>query len=295
MPALPSQQTLLSIQGLSLTARKTVDGFLAGLNKSRIKGPGMEFSQYRSYQPGDDLRWLDWKMYARSDRYYIRESETETAISVRFLLDCTRSMLHSGDSLTKLDYARYLAASLGYLASRQGDAIALYSLGGQEITALPLRRDTQHLNRFFHALQQLKAAGSFPPFEAFRNLFTGAPKKELLVFISDFFDDGNGIMPLLHTFAAMGHEVLAFHVVAGNELKARFGGFSRLEDLETGEQVEIGDEEMGAVYEKNLAAYLAKVRTGVLSANIAYQRMQIDDPVEDALRTFLQYRNKSTR
>src|ERR1700760_4101353 len=126
MTELPDHHILMAIKDLSLAARQTIAGFMAGINKSKVKGPGMEFSQYRSYQPGDDLRWLDWKRYARSDRYYIRESEIETSISVRFLIDASKSMEHRDGSYAKIDYARYLAASLGWLANIQGDAIGLY-------------------------------------------------------------------------------------------------------------------------------------------------------------------------
>src|SRR6201995_6209039 len=126
MSELPDHHILMTIKDLSLAARRTIDGFMTGINKSKVRGRGLEFSQYRSYQPGDDLRWLDWKMYARSDRYYIRESEVETSISVRFLIDASASMNHNDDGIKKIDYARFLAASLAYLANLQGDAVGLY-------------------------------------------------------------------------------------------------------------------------------------------------------------------------
>src|ERR1700684_1201606 len=106
MNRLHDPKILMAIKDLHLAARTTVDGFMTGINKSTIKGPGLEFSQYRSYQPGDDLRWLDWKMYGRSDRYYIRESEIETSISVRFLIDASLSMNHLDGAFAKIDYAR---------------------------------------------------------------------------------------------------------------------------------------------------------------------------------------------
>src|ERR1700753_1803853 len=133
MSELPDHHILMAIKDLSLAARRTIDGFMAGINKSKVKGPGMEFSQYRSYQPGDDLRWLDWKRYARSDRYYIRESEIETSISIRFLVDASLSMAHKDGDFTKMDYAKHLAASLGWLAHIQGDSFGLYIFRGGEL------------------------------------------------------------------------------------------------------------------------------------------------------------------
>src|ERR1700735_5050519 len=155
---IPDHHILMAIKDLSLAARRTIDGFMAGINKSKVKGPGLEFSQYRSYQPGDDLRWLDWKRYARTDRYYIRESEIETSISVRLMIDASLSMNHrdegtgrggvEGGVFTKIDYARYLAAALGWLAHGQGDALGLYVFRDGTVHVLPARQDTQHLAGF---------------------------------------------------------------------------------------------------------------------------------------------------
>src|ERR1700712_1935416 len=145
MSRLLDPQILMSIKNLQLAARRTIDGFMAGINKSKVKGPGLEFSQYRSYQPGDDLRWLDWKRYARSDRYYIRESEIETSISIRFLLDASNSMNHRDGAFTKMDYAKHLAAALGWLTQTQGDSFGLYIFRGGQVFSLPSRKDPQHL------------------------------------------------------------------------------------------------------------------------------------------------------
>src|SRR3954453_1139879 len=128
MSRLVDPKIIMSIKNLPLAAKTTVDGFMASIHSSNVKGVGMEFSQYRSYQAGDDLRRLDWKMFARSDRYYIRESEIETSISVKLLIDASASMNHEDSGFTKIEYARYLAASLAYLAGLQGDAIGLYVL-----------------------------------------------------------------------------------------------------------------------------------------------------------------------
>jgi len=159
MREIPDHHILMAIKDLSLAARLTIDGFMAGINKSKVRGPGLEFSQYRSYQPGDDLRWLDWKRYARSDRYYIRESEVETSISVRLLVDASLSMEHTDGKFTKLDYARHLAAALGWLAHGQGDALGLYVFREGEVYALPARKDAQHLARYFHQLETIEPGG----------------------------------------------------------------------------------------------------------------------------------------
>ena len=131
-----SQENLRSVTGLELLARKAVEGFLPGLNISRRAGVGQEFSQYRTYQPGDDLRLLDWKMYARSDRFFVREAEIESHITLRFVVDLSASMLHEEKGLNKLDYARFLIATLAYLGLRQGDRLGLYGINDRQIERL---------------------------------------------------------------------------------------------------------------------------------------------------------------
>ena len=187
MSQLLDPKILMAIKDLSLAARTVIDGFMSGLNRSQVKGAGLEFSQYRSYQPGDDLRWLDWKMYARSDRYYIRESEMETSISVRFLIDASNSMNHRDGDMSKMDYARYLAAALAYLAYMQGDATGLYVFRDGDLYMLPSRKDPQHLSRLFFQLEQLQPAGKFTEQVQYKQLFTGERRRELLIFITDMY------------------------------------------------------------------------------------------------------------
>ena len=161
MSRLLNPKVLMAIKDLNLSAKMTIDGFMSGINKSTVKGAGLEFSQYRSYQPGDDLRSLDWKMFARSDRYYIRESEVETNISVRILIDASASMNHSDGDFTKIEYARYLGASLAYLANLQGDAIGLYVFKDSGIFSMTPKQDYQHLARLFYQLENINPAGTF--------------------------------------------------------------------------------------------------------------------------------------
>ena len=164
MRELTDPKIWMSIKDLSLAAKRSVDGFMAGINRSRVKGPGLEFSQYRSYQPGDDLRWLDWKMYARSDRYYIRESEQETSISVQFLIDASDSMNHMDNGYSKLRFAKFMAAALGYLSHIQGDSIGLNIFKSDGVIRLAARKDPQHLKRFFFQLEEMETNGHQRPY-----------------------------------------------------------------------------------------------------------------------------------
>lgn len=293
MSQLLDPKVLMAIKDLSLAARTVIDGFMSGLNRSQVKGTGLEFSQYRSYQPGDDLRWLDWKMFARSDRYYIRESEMETSISVRFLIDASNSMNHKDGDLSKMDYARYLAAALSYLAYVQGDAIGLYVFRDGHLYTLPSRKDPQHLSRLFFQLEQLQPAGRFTEEVHYKQLFTGERRRELLIFISDMYQQRQEINHLLSSLSALQHELIVFHLMGRNELEMDFGNYAALKDLETGEIVQINPAQMKRTYMENMEQYLAATRMQLLEQHIFYRMIPMDQPLDKALRDFLNQRQRS--
>jgi uncharacterized protein (DUF58 family) len=294
MSQLPDHQLLMAIKDLSLAARRTIDGFMAGINKSKVKGPGLEFSQYRSYQPGDDLRWLDWKRYARSDRYYIRESEIETSISIRFLIDASNSMNHRDGSFTKMDYAKHLAAWLGWLTHAQGDSFGLYIFRGGQVFSLPSRKDPQHLARFFYQLEQIQPEGRLGDPTQYKHIFTGDQKRELLVFITDMFEQDGEISRLLELLASLRHEIIVFQLMGRNELERDFSGYHRVEDLETGEQVPLSSAPSQKDYQEKMQHWLADVRMQLLDKQIAYRLLRIDQPLDQAIRDFLKQRQQTS-
>jgi uncharacterized protein (DUF58 family) len=283
---------LLAIKDLSLAAKTTVDGFMAGIHKSNVKGSGMEFSQYRSYQPGDDLRSLDWKMYARSDRYYIRESETETSVSVRFVLDASASMNHLDGTYTKIEYARYLAACLAYLANMQGDSIGLYVFREADLFSIPCRKDHQHLSRYFYQLQNIEPSGKFTEPVNYKDIFSGTHKRELLIFITDFYEEHTEISDLLTSFSALKHEVMIFHLMGKNELEFDFKGYQAVQDLESGKTLSINTDAINIkAYKQKLQQWLGEKRMFSLNKNMYYRLTALDEAVDKALRDFINQRN----
>ena len=292
MSRLLDPKILMSIKDLQLAAKTTVDGFMSGINKSTIKGQGLEFSQYRSYQPGDDLRQLDWKMYARSDRYYIRESEVETSISVRFVIDASASMNHTDNGYTKIEYAKYLAASLAWLANLQADAIGLYVLQDGGLFSLASRRDYQHLTRFYYQLETITPAGKFTQPIHYKDIFTGTAKKELLIFITDLYEQDGEIFTLLDSLVSMKHEVIVFHLMGNNELEFDYKGYAALEDLETGRIVKINSMQKNETYREQMNNYLSATRMKLLNKNIFYRLLNMAQPLDQALRDFLNQRSK---
>jgi uncharacterized protein (DUF58 family) len=249
MSRLLDPKIIMAIKNLPLAAKTTIDGFMSGINKSKVKGPGLEFSQYRSYQPGDDLRWLDWKMYARSDRYYIRESEIETSISIRFLIDASASMGHTDNGFTKIEFARYMAASLGCLANLQNDSVGLYVFQNNRLFSLPAKKDHQHLSRFYFQLESIQPQGNFTEPIQYKEIFSGSHTRELLVFITDFYQKDGEIIP-----------------VESN-----------------------GSKEM---YTQKLNEHLATLRSELLDRGIFYRMINMQQPLDQVLRDFLNQRLK---
>lgn len=292
MSKLLDPKIMMAIKELSLAAKMTIDGMTNGINKSAVKGPGMEFSQYRSYQPGDDLRSLDWKMFARSDRYYIRESEIETNISIRMLIDASASMAHQDGEFTKIDYARYLAASLAYLANLQGDALGLYVFQEKGIFSLAAKQDFQHLSRIFYQLEQIKPSGQFTRPVHYKELYTGSRKRELLILMTDLYQTSAEIFTLLDTLTSLGHEVLVFHLLSRNELELDYKGYTTFEDLETGKSIQIDQAKMRKDYQAQMKTYLEKTRVELLDRGVYYRLMLTDEPLDQALRDFLKQRAK---
>ncbi|HEX8358106.1 MAG TPA: DUF58 domain-containing protein [Segetibacter sp.] len=292
MSRLLDPKILMAIKDLSLAAKTTIDGFMSGINKSSVKGHGLEFSQYRTYEPGDDLRWLDWKMYARSDRYFIRESEVETSIPVKFLIDASASMNHVDNDVKKIEYARYLAASLGYLANGQGDAIGLYVFQNGNLFSLPSRQSHQHLNRFFYQLEHTEPAGRFTEAINYKEIFAGAQKKELLVFVTDFHQQDDEIYKLLDSLASLKHEIIVFHILGKNEVDLDYKGYSSFEDLESGETIQIDVDTARKVYAEQLQKHLTKLREQLLNKRVFYRMLIMNQPLDEALRDFLNQRKK---
>ena len=283
-------RALAAIKDLALIARTVVDGFMFGGHQSRMAGAGLEFNQYRSYQPGDDLRRLDWKLYARSDRFYVRESQVETSVSVRFVLDASASMRHEEDGLSKFDYARFLVASLAYLASRQGDAVGLYALRDGHIAAWEPQRGPQHLHRLLHALEGLRAEGVWPAWETVEQLFTVATHRDLVVFVTDLHEVKDEIRTVLAKVHALKNEVLLFHLLGRRELDFSYEGVLELEELETGRVMQVDAEGIRQAYRKAVAGHLRDVRQELQDVSVAYTLFTLDQPLDGALREFLNRR-----
>ncbi|HWA57301.1 MAG TPA: DUF58 domain-containing protein [Gemmatimonadales bacterium] len=284
--------TLALVRDLELAAHIVVDGMMLGQHTSRRAGAGFEFSQYRSYQPGDDLRRLDWKLLGRSDRYFVREAETETSVTVRILLDATGSMAHEEAGVSKLDYARYLAAALMLLAHRQGDAVGLYVLGdGRAVTHRP-RREPSHLHRLLHELERIQPAGRWPVWSALERAVTPDAERGITIFLGDFHERGDEIRAAVKRLAGARHEVICFQVLGDVERAFAYRGTITLEELETGRRLDLVAEESRDLATATLEQQLRDLRYAVEESGAALVPCLLAQPFEGPLREYLGRRSR---
>ena len=283
-------ELLFALRNLPLAARQAAEGFLAGAHASRRHGAGMEFSQYRPYQPGDDLRRLDWRLAARSDRYYLRESEVDTSLVVHLVLDASASMNHRDDNgLTKLDYARLLLAALAYLTQQQGDAVGLSILSPAGLQHLPARADARQLPRLYHALEAAQGTGTFPDTGTLAPL-TARRQRALTVCVSDLYEEAGEINRLLTRLRATSGDVLLLHLMAGNELNFSHKGSVTFRDLETNQTIQLDADQQRPAYQRQLQQWLRDTAQQARRQGLDYQLLNTAEPLDGALREFLKRR-----
>ena len=306
--AILDPKLLAATRGLTLAARGLVAGLLPGLHASRQPGMAREFAQYRAYQPGDEPRHIDWKLYARSDRYFVRESEIETAITVRLILDATASMQHAdaaNPSLNKFDLARVLAAALTLLAAAQGDQVGLHVVGdgGGVVSVLP-GQHRQPTERILRTLENSHAAGPWPA-DARRELraafAAGTPRggggdgaaREIVIVLTDGHEQRDEIRSALAPLRSRGHELLLFQIVGRDEEAFPFHGLVRFEDWETGATFETDADAARAAwvdgYEQRLRAWRRDWEGGKRFDSL---RFLLDEPPGKVLRAYLKQRQK---
>ena len=270
-----------------------VDGFMYGAHPSRTVGSGIEFSQYRSYQPGDDLRRVDWKLFGRSDRYFVRESESETSVTVQIVLDATGSMGEASDGgLTKLDYGRFLCAALALLAHRQGDAIGLHVVTDGRLNPVRAARGQRHFHRILHALETASAHGAWPDWATIEGPLTSAGRS-ITLFVGDLHERDSEIRTAVRHLAALRHDVGVLHLIGRREAELGYSGPVTFEEIETGRIVEFDAEAARPAYLASLAASLGALSDEFTERRVVYLRGMTDQPLDELLRAFVTLRRRS--
>jgi uncharacterized protein (DUF58 family) len=284
---------LSTLGDLELVARVTVDGTLSGLHESPFHGYSAEFNQYRHYRPGDDLKYVDWKVFARTDRLYTKQYQETTNLAAQVVVDASRSMAFAGRGrVTKLDYARFIAASLAYLIANQGDAVGLVVYDEAIRHYVPSRLGQTHLRRLLVTLTKVQAAGTTATAAALRRSVDLLSRRGLLVVISDLYDEDEAVERELRRAVRIGHEVAVFHVLTRDELEFPFGHDVELEDLESGRTVSAGPGAASA-YRRAFAEFVERWRARCARERMDYTRVLTDAPLDMALRDYLRRRTGS--
>lgn len=286
-------EILNTVSGLELIARVIVEGFMSGSNKSQSVGAGQEFSQYKNYQAGDDLRQLDWKMFARSERYYVKQADIETNITVKFMLDASHSMSYAEDGISKLQYAKVMTAALAYLARKQSDTFGLFAVNDKNVKVVQPRFEQQQFIRFLTELVQLKSEGTWKK-GGVEQLFDHHGK-EMIVFITDLYDESEDLQHFISRLKTPRNEVIVFHLMGKHETDFDFDGSFTFEDLETGLRTKADTLVQQKEYAKRVNEWLKTSRGWMLEKQINYYLISINEPVETVLRNFLTVRKSLIR
>ncbi len=278
---------LARLAALPLDARLPMLGNVSGRHRSPIRGSSLEFSEYRKYVPGDDTRRLDWRAYARSDRFFIKEFEADTNLRMCLVVDTSGSMQYGNAVLTKLDYARRLAGTLAYLAARQGDAVGLYCAGATFTREIPPKRNAAHLRHVLDQIGSMEAAGVTGLPQALHEAAERVRQRALIVIISDLFTPPPELRSCFQHLRFRQHDVALFHLLEQNELDFSFDRPMRFLDLEGGAPVLADPTVIARQYHRSLQRYLQELDQAVRDTMVDYHRVGLHEPYDDVLARFL--------
>jgi uncharacterized protein (DUF58 family) len=286
-------KVLASLDNLELRARVAVEGFLSGLHKSPHRGFSVEFNDYRNYFPGDDMRHVDWKLYARSEKFYIKQYEDETNVRCFIVLDTSASMDYTSGGLSKLDYGRTLASALAYFINRQRDAVGLITFDDKIRNFIPAKCRQPHLIQILRVLASVKSGDKTNAVKALTDLAAHLTKKSLVILITDMLDDEEKVVRSLQNLRSMGNDVIAFQIMDNAELNFPFNEASEFIDLENNESFITSPAAIKEAYLKNLNEFLAFCQKQCQSSGVDYCLINTDSPLDEALSTYMSKRAKS--
>lgn len=278
---------------MELRARLIVEGFLTGLHRSPFHGFSAEFSEHRAYHPGDDLRYLDWKVLGRTDRYYVKQFEEETNLRAVIAVDRSASMAYGSDgSVTKFTYATYLAAALAYLAMLQKDAVGLALYDDTLETYYPPRARRSYIGQLLAVLDRAVPSQTTDTARSLELLAERLNRRSLVIVISDFFDDLERIATSLKHFRHDHHDVIAIQVLDRRELDFRFGIAATFRDMETGEEMITQPMQLRAAYSDAVNRFVEQLKAICYAANIDFVQAITDQPFDRTLREYLVRRQR---
>jgi uncharacterized protein (DUF58 family) len=286
-------RVLASISNLELRAKTAVEGFVTGLHKSPYRGFSVEFTDYRHYHPGDDIRHVDWKVYARSGEYFIKQYQDETNLRCHILLDCSASMAYGSESISKLEYGRTLAAALSYFMVGQRDAVGLITFDDRLREYLPARYRRGHLMLILQALARVHPGEGTDLARPISELALGLNRRSMAIVISDLLDDEAAIVKGLQHLRFKGNDVLVFHVMDNAELTFPFERIAEFEDAENHETLAVAPQSIRKAYLQELEKFCGFYRQKCRASGIDYCLLNTAEPLDFALSSYLSKRAKS--
>jgi uncharacterized protein (DUF58 family) len=284
--------TVSKLASIELKARLVVEGFIVGLHRSPYHGFSVEFAEHRQYMPGDDFKHIDWKVYGKSDRFYIKQFEEETNLKSYILLDASRSMGYKSDGISKLDYGSYLAASLAYLMLRQQDAPGLLLFDEKIRAYIPPKGARSHITPILRQLNSAEPSNQTDAAVAFHELADRIKRRGLIIVISDLLDDPEKILLGLKHFRHRQHEVIVFQILDPFERDFAYRSEARFKDMETGRELLTDPWQVREDYLKRLNEYTAFISRSCRDSQIDYQLLDTSVPFDKALFGYLAKRSK---
>jgi len=286
---------LARISNLELLARVVVEGFINGLHRSPNLGSSMDFAEHRAYMPGDDIRRIDWKLYARSDKYFIKEFEADTNANFSVLIDTSRSMAFSSrkDGLTKLDYAKYVAACLVYFSSKQRDRVGFASFAEEVVSYVP--PSAKHLSVILHELDRMKVGprGKLgPPMQLLAESFR---RRSIIAVISDLYEEPDAVIEAVNHLRGKGNDIMLMHVLDSAEIEFPYDEPSNFRDLESDERIPVVPGKFREKYRALVANHITQLRSLSRQQGIDYAVFDTAKPLDDALFAFLASRERLSR
>lgn len=284
---------LTRIDNLELVARSVVDGFISGLHRSPLFGLSMDFSEHRAYMPGDDVRRIDWRVFARTDRLYVKQFEADTNANLHLVLDISRSMDFGSGVVTKLGYAKFLAASLAYLSMRQRDRIGLITFDNDVVDIIPT--SIRHFERVLHALDQVRPGGVSEYQRPLEKIAEQLRRRSLVVLISDLYETPEGLLTAINQLHYRGNDLIVFHLLDPLELSLNIGDKASVEDLESGINMPITVEQFGDNYRQLVRDHQVELERKFGANRIDYIFTDISRPLDNTLFRYLSDRARQNR
>lgn len=286
-------KVLARISDLELLARTVVEGFVSGLHRSPYLGHSMDFAEHRGYTPGDDIRRLDWRVYARSDRYYVKEFEADSNADFTLVLDVSRSMSFGSGGLTKLDYARVLAACLAYFAHGQRDRVGLAAFDTEVVSYVPC--SAKHLPAVLHAIDRLTAGRPGQLGGPLSQVAEASRRRGLVVLVSDLYQEPEAVLSALASLGRRRSDLIVFHVLDPAEVHFPYDAPQPFEDLESGERISVVPEAVREEYRRLVAAHVASLKQLLGDNRIDYTLLETSQPLDVALFAYLSWRQRLDR